>query len=48
MIVKTGNGYQVKSNSGKALSKPNLSKKQAENRLAQVEMFKHMKVKRGR
>ena len=43
MIVKTNKGYQVKSESGKNLSKPNLSKQQAKNRLAQVEMFKRLK-----
>lgn len=41
MIRKTSKGYQVKSESGKNLSKPNLSKGQAEKRLAQVEYFKH-------
>ena len=40
MIVKTKQGYQVKSEAGKNLSKPNLSKKQAEKRLKQVEYFK--------
>ena len=43
MIVKTKQGHQVKSESGKNLSKPNLTKKQAEKRLAQVEYFKHKK-----
>ncbi len=43
MIKKTSRGFQVKSESGKNLSKPNLSKGQAEKRLAQVEMFKHKK-----
>lgn len=42
MIVKTKNGYQVKSETGKSLSRPNLTKEQAEKRLKQVEMFKHM------
>lgn len=42
MIVKTGKGYQVKSEGGKNLSKANLSKAAAEKRLAEVEMFKHM------
>jgi hypothetical protein len=42
MIRKTGEGFQVKSEGGKNLSKPNLTKEQAEKRLAQVEMFKHM------
>ena len=41
MIKKTPSGYQVKSESGKNLSKPGLSKGQAEKRLAQVEYFKH-------
>ena len=40
MIVKTKSGYQVKSESGKPLSKPNLTKAQAQKRLAQVERFK--------
>lgn len=40
MIKKTGKGYQVKSESGKNLSKPNLSKGEAEKRLRQVEYFK--------
>ena len=41
MIKKTSKGYQVKSESGKNLSKPNLTKKQAEKRLKQVEYFKN-------
>jgi len=41
MIVKEGNKYIVKSESGKKnLSKP-VSKKQAKKRLAQVEYFKN-------
>lgn len=45
MIVSTGRGYQVKSESGgKNLSKPNLSKAQAVKRLQQVEYFKHEKT----
>ena len=43
MIKKTKSGYQVIAESGKALSKPNLTKAQAEKRLAQVEYFKHKK-----
>ncbi len=46
MIVKTRLGYQVLSEKGKPLSKDNLTLKQAEERLKQVEMFKHMKQKR--
>jgi hypothetical protein len=41
MIVKTKQGYQVKSETGKPMSKKNLSKKQAVKRLQQVEYFKH-------
>jgi hypothetical protein len=40
MIVKTGKGYQVKSEGGRNLSKPNLSKAAAHKRLAVVESFK--------
>lgn len=46
MIKKTSSGYQVKSESGKNLSKPNLSKAKAEKRLKQIEMFKHLEKKR--
>lgn len=43
-IVKTGKGYQVKSEkTGKPLSKPGLSKEAAKKRLQQVEYFKHKK-----
>lgn len=41
MIKKTGSGYVVKSEGGKNLSKPNLTKEQAKKRLQQVEYFKH-------
>lgn len=43
MIRKTKNGYVVKSEEGKNLSKDNLSKEEAEKRLQQIEAFKHMK-----
>ena len=43
MIVKTKQGYQVRSESGRNLSKPNLTKQQAQKRLAQVERFKNKK-----
>lgn len=46
MIKKTKSGYQVKSESGKNLSKPNLTKAEAQKRLAQVEYFKHVKKKK--
>lgn len=42
MIVKKGDKYVVKSEGGKNLSKP-VSKKKAEERLRQVEYFKHKK-----
>jgi hypothetical protein len=41
-IRKTKSGYQVKSKSGKNLSKKGLTKAQAERRLRQVEYFKHL------
>jgi len=41
MIRKTSQGYKVVSETGKNLSKPNLTKKEAEKRLKQVEYFKH-------
>jgi len=41
MIRKTAQGYKVVSKSGKNMSKPNLTKKEAEKRLQQVEYFKH-------
>lgn len=41
VIKKTSTGYQVKSEKGKNLSKPNLTKEQAKKRLRQVEFFKH-------
>lgn len=45
MIVSDGKGgFKVKSSSGKNLSKGGLTKAQAEKRLAQVDMFKHMKA----
>ena len=43
MIVKTKQGYQVRSESGRNLSKPNLTKQQSQKRLAQVERFKRTK-----
>ena len=38
MIKKTSKGFQVKSESGKNLSKPNLSKRAAQRLLEQVEL----------
>ena len=46
MIKKTSKGYQVVSEKGKPLSKDDLSKKEAEKRLKQVESIKHMKQKK--
>ena len=43
MITKTKQGYQVTSERGKPLSKPNLTKQQAKKRLQQVEYFKRKK-----
>lgn len=45
MIEKTSKGYRVKSEGGKNLSKPGLSKAAAVKRLRQVEYFKHNKPK---
>lgn len=47
MIVKTSSGHQVKSESGKPMSKPNLSEEAAKKRLAQIEYFKHLQGKRN-
>lgn len=41
MIKRAGSGFQVKSEKGKNLSKPGLSKAAAVKRLQQVEYFKH-------
>ena len=43
MIAKTKEGYVVKSESGKTLSKPYATKEQAQKRLQQIEYFKHKK-----
>jgi hypothetical protein len=43
MIRKVSGGYLVVSESGKSLGGPYKSKAEAEKRLKQVEMFKHMK-----
>lgn len=43
MIVKTSKGYVVKSESGRPLSKPLSTRKQAERRLAQVEYYNNKK-----
>lgn len=40
MIKETKSGYQVLSEEGKPLTKPNLTKAQAKRRLAQIEWFK--------
>ena len=45
MIVKSGKGFQVKSEKGKNLSRKGLSKGAAVKRLQQVEYFKHKKGK---
>lgn len=43
MVAKTKQGYVVKSESGKTLSKPYPTKKQAQTRLRQIEYFKNKK-----
>ncbi len=43
MIKKTKSGFQVKSKTGKNLSKKNLTKKEAQERIREVEYFKHKK-----
>lgn len=43
MIRKTSKGHQVVSKSGKPLSKPNLTKSQAQTRIKQVEYWKNKK-----
>lgn len=43
MIVKTKQGYQVRSESGKPLSKPTLTKQQALARLKQVHYYQNKK-----
>ncbi len=43
MIVKTKRGHQVQSEEGKPLSQDNLTREQAEKRLAQVERMKHFR-----
>ena len=47
MIRKTSQGHQVVSKSGKPLSKPNLTKSQAQARLRQVEYYKNKKWQKG-
>jgi hypothetical protein len=47
MIKKTKKGYRVKSESGKNLSKPNLTKEEAEKRLKQIHYFKNKGKKKG-
>jgi hypothetical protein len=49
MIRKLADGYHVLSEDGKKnLGGPYDSRKKAAERLAQVEMFKHMKNKKGK
>ena len=45
MIRKVKGGYQVLSEKGRNLGGPYPTRTEAEKRLAQVEMFKHMKKK---
>jgi hypothetical protein len=48
VIVKTEKGHQVRSEDGKNLSADNLTREEAETRLAQVEMFKKRDAKAKR
>lgn len=48
MIRKEGGKYVVLSESGKKLGGPYKTVEQAHKRLAQVEMFKHMKAAKKR
>ncbi len=43
MITKTPQGNQVRSEKGRPLSATDLTRSEAEARLAQVERFKHLK-----
>ena len=43
MIIKTVKGYIVKSEKGRKLGGPYLTRGEAERRLRQVEFFKHRK-----
>ena len=43
MILKTKNGYQVKSEKGKPLSQDDLTLQQAKERLKEVELLKDLK-----
>ena len=43
MIVKTKQGYVVRSETGKNLSRPYASRQEAEKRLREIEYFKHKK-----
>ena len=47
MVVKTSQGYQVLSEKGKPLSRPDLIKEEAYARLNQIEYYKNKK-KRGK
>lgn len=43
MIKKTSKGHQVVSEKGKPLSKPNLTREQAQKRLQQIHYFQNKK-----
>ena len=45
MIKQTPQGYKVTSESGKNMSKPNLSLAEAKKRLARIEYFKYQDKK---
>ena len=46
MIKKTARGYVVYSLKGRKLSKPYKTRKEVEERLEQIEYFKHKKKRR--
>ena len=48
VIKKTSYGYQVKGEKGRNFSRDNLSREQAERRLREVEMFKHLRRRNSR
>lgn len=48
MIKKTKRGYVVTSEYGKRLSRPDLTKEQAEARLRQIEYFKRHGLEKAR
>jgi len=48
MIIHTEKGYYVKSEKGKNLGGPYKTREEAEDRLKEVEMFKHLEENKKR